>query len=180
VLSLVLIGQGVLDLQGVNFGLLPLTDRPVLTTFASTIVQQVMWGIQFCGEYLSTSLFTLVKFGSNLPFKWSQTSLPVPNRINIHFSRTPTSYYSNTVSVFNIPLDVTHLLHCGDVHMYPGPSSDQHSDDLQHIGIPYNDLQRTHNGDQLRIVYTAAYLRFLRKHIIQTVNSYVQLMADII
>jgi len=32
VLSLVLIGQGVSDLQGVNFGLLPLTDRPVLTT----------------------------------------------------------------------------------------------------------------------------------------------------
>jgi hypothetical protein len=32
VLSLVLIGQGVSDLEGVNFGLLPLTDRPVLTT----------------------------------------------------------------------------------------------------------------------------------------------------
>ena len=64
------------------------------------------------------------------------------------------------VSVFNIPLDVTHLLRCGDVHMNPGPSSDQHSDDLQHTGIPHN-LRRTHNGDHLRIVYTTAYLRFL-------------------
>ena len=60
----------------------------------------------------------------------------------------------------NAPLDVTHLLRCGDVHMNPGPSSDQHSDDLQHTGIPHN-LRRTHNGDHLRIVYTTAYLRFL-------------------
>jgi hypothetical protein len=108
-----------------------------------------------------TSVY-IVKFGCNLPFKWSQPSLPLPNRINIRFSRAPTLYYSNAVPVFNIPLDVTHLLHCSDVHMNPGPSSDQHSDNLQHTGIPHNVLWRTHNGDYLRIVYTAAYSRFLQ------------------
>ena len=84
------------------------------------------------------------------------------------------TFFQHTVSVFNVPLDVTHLLRCGDVHMNPGPSSDQHSDDLQHTGIPHN-LRRTHNGDHLRIVYTTAYLRFLRKHSSQTVNNHVKL-----
>jgi hypothetical protein len=41
-LSLVLIGQGVSDLEGVNFGLLPLTDLTRPYNIASTTVQHVM------------------------------------------------------------------------------------------------------------------------------------------
>ena len=96
-----------------------------------------MHGIQFCGGYLPTSLFTLVKCDCNLAaIQMASTVTTVAESNQYTFFRD-----SNfAVSVFNIPLDVTHLLRCGDVHMNPGPSSDQHSDDLQHTGILHNDL----------------------------------------
>jgi hypothetical protein len=43
-LSFVLMGQGVSDLQGVNFDLLPLTDRPT-RHYSIATVQHVMEGM---------------------------------------------------------------------------------------------------------------------------------------
>jgi hypothetical protein len=104
-----------------------------------------------------------------MPFKWSLPSLLSLNRICVRFSKTPISY-SNAVSVFNVP----HLLCSVNDHINPGPSSGQQSDDFEHTSVPHNNLRRTQNGDHLRIVYTAAYLRFLRKHS-QKVDNQVEL-----
>ena len=57
-------------------------------------------------------------------------------------------------SVFNTSLDTKRLLRSGDVHLNPGPSSNQLPKASQLIANSYKDPWQTHNSGRLHTVYS--------------------------
>jgi hypothetical protein len=86
-------------------------------------------------------------------------------RTRISYCKSRISYYSNAVSTFNVPLDVSRLLKSGDIEINPGPmTSDSPSSDRQQSIVDHhgaNHCLPDGNAGQ-RIVYSAKSLLELR------------------
>ena len=82
--------------------------------------------------------------------------------------------YANFFSVFNTSLDTKRLLRSGDVHLNPGPSSNQLPKASQLIANSYKDPWQTHNSGRIHIVYTSGYLKLLQKCTIRKLNQHVE------